>query len=174
MSPSTEDHCLASRGSFTSDDQEFSSYPYVFNNNCPDGVTDADVSRRYKLEGRCNPVQPAFQNQYTLHSHFQDLFRRADCPSCPSDTGNQIMPNNTCIDIDGTPCGVEVGSFPVGAAPVAAAAEAAGAAVGAAAAAATGAAEAATAAAASVGATGGYAIPLFILALILLFLGFRA
>lgn len=104
MSGENTEHCLAGRGSFTSDDQEFSSYPYVFDSNCPDGVTDVDVSRRYQLKGRCHPLQPPFQNQYTLGSHFQDLYRRADCPSCPEDAPGNIMPNNTCIAFDG-PCG---------------------------------------------------------------------
>ena len=85
--------CLTPRGSYTSDNQKFSSYPYAFDRNCPFGVTDKQIIDEKHLK-ICHPQMPEFQNQYSVHSHFQDLFLKPDCPDCFSDAGGpQCMTN---------------------------------------------------------------------------------
>lgn len=81
--------CIAPRGSFTSDDQEYSSYPFVFDRNCPYGVTDKEIIDRDNIKV-CQPHLPPFQNQYTIHSHFQDLYLKPDCPSCITDPNPNV------------------------------------------------------------------------------------
>lgn len=84
--------CIAARGSYTSDKQKFSSYPFAFDRNCPYGVSDKEIIDKNNIKV-CQPHLPPFQNQYTIHSHFQDLFLKPDCPSCTPSEPNAC--NNT-------------------------------------------------------------------------------
>jgi hypothetical protein len=90
--------CIAPRGSFTSDKQKFSSYPFAFDTNCPYGVSDKEIIDKNNIKV-CQPHLPPFQNQYTIHSHFQDLFLKPDCPSCGSSEEDvDVCPTN-CIGL---------------------------------------------------------------------------
>ncbi|MEX0596048.1 MAG: hypothetical protein WD512_06060, partial [Candidatus Paceibacterota bacterium] len=97
--------CIAARGSFTSDKQKYSSYPFAFDRNCPYGVSDKEIIDKNNIKV-CQPHLPPFQNQYTIHSHFQDLFLKPDCPSCiegpPSvcDKTSDLNNNPECIKND--------------------------------------------------------------------------
>jgi len=98
--------CIAPRGSFTSDDQKNSSYPFAFDRNCPYGVTDKEIIDKDNIKV-CQPHLPPFQNQYTIHSHFQDLFLKPDCPSCiqanndsTSNKASNLNNNPQCLQTD--------------------------------------------------------------------------
>lgn len=97
--------CIAARGSYTSDKQKYSSYPFAFDRNCPYGVSDKEIIDRDNIKV-CQPHLPPFQNQYTIHSHFQDLFLNPDCPSCIAETNsvcnktNDLNNNPQCLKND--------------------------------------------------------------------------
>jgi hypothetical protein len=101
----TISECITPRGSYTSDNQEFSSYPYAFDRDCPYGVTDKEIIDADNIKV-CQPHMPPFQNQYTVHSHFQDLFLKADCPSCVADVNSpcnktsNLNNNPDCLQTD--------------------------------------------------------------------------
>lgn len=38
------------------------------------GVNDLDLSERFKIPPECHPILPPYQNQYSCHSHYQDMF----------------------------------------------------------------------------------------------------
>lgn len=113
--------CIAARGSYTSDNQEFSSYPFAFDRNCPFGVSDKEIIDENSIKV-CQPHLPPFQNQYTVHSHFQDLFLAPDCPSCIAETNSicnktsnlnnnpQIL-ENSCLIVD--PMATQFASIPL-------------------------------------------------------------
>lgn len=97
--------CIAPRGSYMSDRQKYSSYPFAFDRNCPYGVADKEIIDKDNIKV-CQPHLPPFQNQYSFHSHFQDLFLEPECPSCafsgpnPCNKTSNLNNNPECLQSD--------------------------------------------------------------------------